>query len=320
MQTLGCFDGNHGKIFIIEERANGSRRYYEGGAFQSHASRTGESCFTYVHLMNAVLQPARNVLLLGCAGGTLATMLYRQGKKVTVVDRNPLSFQLAREYFWMPSEIRCVIADFKDFVADTTEGFEAIAIDVGGPGFKFVTEFGDTTCRALRGRLAGRGRIAMNVLIEHGMDLFPDVAGNRLAGSDLNTWVIDETVREPERNAVIACVPESELQLRWETLPDAVAAAAPGWFVRRSHLEHKRGPAPLRACYRTIGGVRWLHWCNVLGDESKQAVAQSKAAGLRIALRKHRDGYLQSFVHPDDFESLRRENRFGETAKVGGGE
>jgi hypothetical protein len=39
MRTLGYFDGAHGTICIIEDKATGARRYYEGNAFQSHARR-----------------------------------------------------------------------------------------------------------------------------------------------------------------------------------------------------------------------------------------------------------------------------------------
>lgn len=237
VQLLARFEGIHGRIFVIEEKATGARRYYEGGSFQSHAWRSGESCFTYVHLMKALLQPARDVLVLGCAGGTLATMLHRQGKSVTVIDRNPLSFTLAREYFWMPSDVRCIAADFKDFITYNRDCFDAIAVDVGGPGFDYATEFDEMTCRTLLGRLGHSGRIAMNVLIEYGMDLLPDIAGKRLAGPGLQTWIIDEVVREPDRNAVIACVPEGHLDIQWQILPDTVATDVARWLVRRSHLE-----------------------------------------------------------------------------------
>ena len=236
MQLLARFEGIHGRIFVIEEKATGARRYYEGGSFQSHAWRTGESCFTYVHLMKALLQPARDVLVLGCAGGTLATMLHRQGKSVTVIDRNPLSFMLAREYFWMPSDVRCIAADFKDFITYNRDCFDAIAVDVGGPGFDYAAEFDEMTCRTLHGRLSHSGRIAMNVLIEYGMDLLPDITGKRLATPDLQAWVIDEVVREPERNAIVACVPERDLNLEWENLPDAISSDAARWLVRHSQL------------------------------------------------------------------------------------
>jgi threonine dehydrogenase-like Zn-dependent dehydrogenase len=239
MRTLGHFDGTHGRIYIIEERMTGARRYYEGNSFQSHALPNGASCFTYVHFMNTLLRNASNVVLLGCAGGTLATMLHRQGKTVTVVDRNPLSFQLAREYFWMPKEIRCVTADFKDFIGQTTERFDGLAIDVGGPGFSFEAEFDEQTCEALRRVLSLRGRLVMNILLEKSMDPFAALLAHNLAGSDLTPWIIEEAVDELERNAIIACGPEDELGVDPLSMPAAIAADASGWLKRRPQFASK---------------------------------------------------------------------------------
>jgi SAM-dependent methyltransferase len=236
MRTLGYFDGAHGTICIIEDKATGARRYYEGNAFQSHALPSGESCFTYVHLMNNFLRQATNVLLLGCAGGTLATMLHRQGKAVTLVDHNPLSFKLARDYFWMPGDIRCVVADFRDFLDETTDRFDGIAIDVGGPEFRFEHEFDRLTCQTLRRMRTQSGRIAMNILVDHDLDPLPDQITADLAGADLNAWIIDEAVGEPERNAIIACAPERRLELERETLPPVIAADFLSWSVRRPRL------------------------------------------------------------------------------------
>lgn len=236
MRTLGYFDGAHGTICIIEDKATGARRYYEGNAFQSHALPSGESCFTYVHLMSNLLRPATNVLLLGCAGGTLATMLHRQGKTVTTVDHNPLSFKLAQEYFWMPRGIRCVAADFRDFLDGTTGHFDGIAIDVGGTGFRFADEFDRPTCQALGRALTDAGRIAMNLLVEDDTDSLPDQITADLAGTNRNGWIIDEAVGEAERNAIIACVPEQRLTLEQESLPALIAADLSSWSVRRPRL------------------------------------------------------------------------------------
>ena len=48
-------------------------------------------------MMEAFLTDAKNVLLLGCGGGNLATMRARSGKSVTIVDHNPVSFDLRRD-------------------------------------------------------------------------------------------------------------------------------------------------------------------------------------------------------------------------------
>ena len=53
-------------------------------------------------------------------------------------------------------------------------------------------------------------------------------------------------------------------------------------------------------CYRTFDGVRWPNWCDVMEDEQVKAVEDAKAAGKRIKLRKHPDGYYQAFMHPED--------------------
>ncbi|MDQ0390974.1 spermidine synthase [Labrys monachus] len=232
MRTLGVFDGVNGTISIIEDKATGARRYYEGNAFQSHALPTGTSCFTYVHLMDGLLREASNILLLGCAGGTLATMLHRQGKTVTVVDRNPQSFALARDYFWMPKEIRCQTADFRDFVAQTPDRFDGIGIDVGGPGFSPEAVFDGPALLALRRVLARNGRMAMNILVEDGMDPFTAGLACSLAGPDLNAWIIEEA-NESERNAIIACAPEDRLRLEPRSMPAAIARDVSSWFVRR---------------------------------------------------------------------------------------
>lgn len=236
MRTLGYFDGAHGTICIIEDKATGARRYYEGNAFQSHALPSGESCFTYVHLMSNFLRPATNVLLLGCAGGTLATMLHRQGKTVTTVDHNPLSFRLAQEYFWMPPGVRCVVADFKDFLGGTTGCFDGIAIDVGGMDFRFGDAFDRQTCQALRRALTHSGRIAMNLLVDHDLNPLPDQITADLTGPDLNGWIIDEAVGEPERNAVIMCAPERRLELDEDSFPAVIAAEFQSWSIRRPRL------------------------------------------------------------------------------------
>jgi len=236
MRTLGYFEGAHGTICVIEDKATGARRYYEGNAFQSHALPSGESCFTYIHLMNNLLRSAENVLLLGCAGGTLATMLHRQGKTVTLVDHNPLSFRLAQEYFWMPRGIRCVVADFKGFLEEANGRFDGIAVDIGGPEFRFGDAFGLSTCRALRRALTQSGRIAMNLLVEHDLDPLPDQITADLAEPNLNAWIIDEAFGEPERNTIIACAPEHRLELEHDSFPAVIAAEFSSWSVRRPRL------------------------------------------------------------------------------------
>jgi len=58
----------------------------------------------YVKLMDELLHKSKNILVWGCGGGNLATRLSRLGKRLTIVDINPISFVLAHRYFDLPDE------------------------------------------------------------------------------------------------------------------------------------------------------------------------------------------------------------------------
>src|SRR5690606_17844776 len=66
-----------GEVRILRSRADGSHAYVRGDWYQSHADRSGVSLAAYVHALHGlVLQAgAVRVLVVGCAGGTLGTML-----------------------------------------------------------------------------------------------------------------------------------------------------------------------------------------------------------------------------------------------------
>jgi spermidine synthase len=210
MRLLGRYQGKCGQIEVVEFRKDGSRLYFEEGVHQSKAAPDGESHYTYVKLMDVLLAPAMNVLVLGCGGGTLGTMLFRQGKRVTMVDHNPISFAIARRFFALPAGVSCIVSDFREFLLKSTVQFDGIAVDVGGPGFSFDEEFDLRTCRAVRAALGRNGRIAMNMMADHDFDPAPDRIATRLSGGVLHAQIFDEP-GVPSRNAVIACVPERRL-------------------------------------------------------------------------------------------------------------
>ena len=98
VKLLGCYQGKNGQIEIVECSWDGTRVYFEAGVRQSQATPDGESVFTYVKLMDELLSRSQHILVLGCGGGNLATRLSRLGKSLTVVDVNPISFVLARQF------------------------------------------------------------------------------------------------------------------------------------------------------------------------------------------------------------------------------
>jgi SAM-dependent methyltransferase len=234
VKLLGRYQGKNGQIDIVECSWDGTRVYFEEGIRQSQATPDGESVFTYVKLMDELLSRSERILVLGCGGGNLATRLSRLGKRLTIVDINPISFVLAHRYFDLPDELPCIVSDFRKFVFDDRTYYDGIAIDVGGPGFRFTEEFDVETCDAIRARLAPGGRIVMNVLVANDIDPIPDRIAARLAGEELRTWIVDEQFIE-DRNAVIACVPEKTLGSR-ATLDRAMHHSHERWAIRRGRL------------------------------------------------------------------------------------
>src|ERR1700704_799851 len=213
VRLLGRYHGRNGEIEIVECSWDGTRIYFEEGVRQSQATPDGESVFTYVKLMDELLYRSTKILVLGCGGGNLATRLAHLGKNLTIVDNNPISFVIAQQFFGLPDDLTCMISDFRNFIYDDDALYDGIAIDVGGPGFQFSDEFDVQTCDAIRARLAPGGRIVMNVMVTNDIDPTPDRIAARLAGEDLRTWIVDEQGIE-DRNAIIACLPERQLNAR----------------------------------------------------------------------------------------------------------
>jgi spermidine synthase len=204
MHILARFAGPSGEIAVIEDRTTGARHYREGGVSQSCVLPGGEAGVEYVRLMAALLADGASVLLLGCGGGALATMLHRRASSVTVVEVNPISFQLARTFFWMPNGIECVTADMRAFVRRDTRTFDAIGIDVGGPDFSYERVLEPATVARVRRALRDGGRIAINISCEAPDDPVPARIADRFKAEGLDVWVFMENAASSgEVNAVI---------------------------------------------------------------------------------------------------------------------
>ena len=98
---------------IVQDDRTGKVSYWQKEYHQSAADRHGVSTADYIHAMFFFLQQAqsRDVLMIGCGGGTLATMLHRAGVASTVVDLHQMSFDIAHRYFHMPEKIECHTGD-----------------------------------------------------------------------------------------------------------------------------------------------------------------------------------------------------------------
>lgn len=117
-------------VTVIEHRYDGSRLYYNDGALYTHVDNLGANLLQYIHGMDRELRDADDVLMLGTAGGALATLLSRRGVAVTAVDNWARSFAIARRWFHLPDDVRCVHADAIEFLKTTPGRWSAIAVDL----------------------------------------------------------------------------------------------------------------------------------------------------------------------------------------------
>jgi SAM-dependent methyltransferase len=118
--------------FVIEQNnATGGISFWQSNDNQSVADRNGVSLADYIHAMYGFLRQAkaRHVLMIGCGGGTLATMLHRAGVIVTIVDIDALSFAIASLYFNLPDDIERHVADGVAFLRRHSRRYDAIVLD-----------------------------------------------------------------------------------------------------------------------------------------------------------------------------------------------
>jgi spermidine synthase len=228
MQLLARFAGPNGEIAVIEDRSTGARHYREGGVSQSCVLPGGEAGVEYVRLMAALLAGSDSVLLLGCGGGSLASMLHRGGSSVTILDVNPVSFELARTFFWMPSGIECIVGDMRAFLRKQNRSFDAIGIDVGGPDFSYEAVLDSETVPRVRRALRNGGRVAINISCEAPDDPIPGRIAARFQSVGLDVWVFMESAAgSGEINAVVLA------SARRETPADLATLMPRNWSLAR---------------------------------------------------------------------------------------
>ena len=116
---------------LAQDNRTGGISYWQEKDHQSEADRHGVSLAEYIHALYGLLlqKKPRRVLMIGCAGGTLATMLSRAGVTVILVDIDPLSFEIARDYFHMPQSVECHARDGRAFLRGRKDRYDAIVLD-----------------------------------------------------------------------------------------------------------------------------------------------------------------------------------------------
>lgn len=122
-------EGDHA-IRITESLKDGARRYYDGPVLYTEVDAAGDNRLGYIAAMERQMTAASDLLLLGTAGGALATRFSRAGKAVTAIDNRISAFEIARNWFHMPADVECICADAAEFLGANTRRWDAVAVDI----------------------------------------------------------------------------------------------------------------------------------------------------------------------------------------------
>jgi spermidine synthase len=171
---------------VAQDNRTGGVSYWQARDHQSVADRHGVSLAEYIHaLFGLVLQKRpRHVLMIGCGGGTLATMLSRVDVAVTLVDIDPASFEIARRYFHMPQTVECHGRDGAAFLRQQTVRYDAIILDAFCDEIIPPHLLKESFFRLVKVRLRRGGLFLVNIVVRDDDDPTPD----RIARAMRKTW------------------------------------------------------------------------------------------------------------------------------------
>ncbi len=191
-----------GRIELVRNRS-GALTYRQRGGNQTTVDARGVSVDTYIHLLYGLLMQtsARRILMIGCGGGTLATMMAAEGRAVTVIDIDPVAFKLARKHFGLPRGVDCKVADGLAFMQVTRARFDAVVLDA------FIGEdipkqfLGPDFSHAARRCLRKDGVLFVNVCLGRGQRTADDLT-LMLKRDGWKARLLDRH-RSSERNAIV---------------------------------------------------------------------------------------------------------------------
>jgi spermidine synthase len=202
--TLDTVESEFGTITVSRKRSTSTITYEQGGCCQSEADGNGVSLASYVHaIFGLILQTgAHKILMIGCAGGTLATMLAQAGREVTIIDVNPASFILAKQYFGLPDSVECRTADGKLFLYSDTTTYDAVVLDAFH-GDRIPAHLKSLNFYYLvSDRLSLHGAVFANVHVQHDLDHHADRIASCLSKAFPDVRLLDSEGYRG-RNAIV---------------------------------------------------------------------------------------------------------------------
>jgi predicted O-methyltransferase YrrM len=192
-----------GVIKLRFRKSTGTLTYEQRGGWQSTADVNGISLHAHIHaLYGLVLQHAgKSILMIGCGGGTLGTMLARAGRRVSIVEIDPVSIRLAKRYFGLPRNISCHVGDGLAFMQKNRRHYDVLIVDAF-TGENIPAHIKDAVFFEATGRCLRRNGLAMiNVCLAGKSD---PTADKIAAGFKERGWCV-RLLDSPgaERNAIV---------------------------------------------------------------------------------------------------------------------
>ena len=163
--------------------------------------------------------------MIGCGGGTLATMLHRAGVKITITDIDSWSFRLARQYFQLPADVACHAVDGAAFLSASDHCYDGIVLDAYAanrlPPHFATPEF----LKMARDRLGeGAGVFVANIHLLDDNDPAADRYGELMSGAWPEILLLD-TPGEKNRNALVMAGSVAGFVRPMLRVPPAIGAA-----------------------------------------------------------------------------------------------
>lgn len=192
---------HHGEIVVLMSRSTVA--YWQDERHQSEADHAGISLAAYIHAIHHFLRQAqsRDVLMIGCGGGTLATMLRADGVKVTIVEINPRSFEISHNYFHLPKDVACHVGDGRAFLRVSKRKYDAIVLDAYDGSRLPATMRTPAFFKLVKSRLRRGGSLYVNVVMRNDRDRHLDRIA-ALLGKAFATVRLLDARGTSDRNAV----------------------------------------------------------------------------------------------------------------------
>jgi predicted membrane-bound spermidine synthase len=162
VKELEKVQGRFGVIRVFERIADGARLYCIDASVQTMTRADGVSLFGYVHAINKLVDDAREILVLGGAGGSLATMLAARGAVVTVVDIDPAALPLARRHFGLDTSVEWVTSDAIAYLNSCQRQFDAIIMDACDATGTIASLMSEQTLARMTDNLRAGGVLIVN--------------------------------------------------------------------------------------------------------------------------------------------------------------